>query len=423
MKNVIRRTVRKARRKLRDLGGTVEVNLSLPMAEILSETKWRVEQLAAEAGLKMMLCTIHNEVRELAGERYQHAGGAVGHRWGQQPGYVMFAGRKVAIERPRVRSKQSRQELDLESYRTFQRDVRLQEPVMDQMSLGLSTRNYEASIQAFCDGYGIKKSSVSRHFIAASKKALDELMNRDLKPIDLVVLFLDGIERGGECLIVAVGVDSEGGKHSLGLWQGATENATICRELLDDLVRRGLDAEKKYLFIIDGSKALSSAIRKKFAGSEIQRCQLHKRRNVLEHLPESYQPTVERKLKAAYAMSGYREAKVALCDVMEDLERINPSAARSLAEGMEETLTLHRLGVPAELRISLHTTNIIESSLSRVDDLTRRVKRWQGGNHRQRWFATALLIAEKKFRKVKGYRAMKVLVQALRRPMAAKAAA
>jgi putative transposase len=423
MRKDIRSVVRKATRNLRELRGTVQLNLTLPITEVLAETKWRVEQLAAEAGLKLIACTIQEEVRQLAGQRYERRAEAVGHRWGSQPGYVMFAGRKARVGRPRVRHKETGREMALESYGKFQQDQRLEQAVMDQMALGLSTRNYEASIQAFCDGYGIKKSSVSRHFMAASKKSLDELMNRRLEQWDLVVLFIDGIERGGECLIVAVGVDSEGNKHSLGLWQGATENGPVCGALLDNLVDRGLDPENQYLFILDGSKALSSAIRRKFAGSEIQRCQWHKRRNVLEHLPESHQADVERHLKAAYAMTGYREAQAALCDVLEELEQLNPSAARSLAEGMEETLTLHRLAIPEQLRVSLRTTNIIESSLSRVDELTRRVKRWRAGNHRQRWFATALLLAEKKFRKVRGYRAMKVLIQALRRPLAQKAAA
>ena len=423
MRKRIRMVTRKASGKLRDLGRSVQVNLSLPISEVLAETKWRVEQLAAEAGLKLMACTIEEEVRQWAGERYQHGSEAPGYRWGSQSGYVMFAGRKVRMERPRVRHKHSGREVALESYEKFQQNQRLQQAVLDQMALGLSTRNYEPSIQAFCEGYGIKRSSVSRHFVAASKKSLEELMNRRMDQWDLVVLFLDGIERGGQCLIVAVGVDSEGNKHGLGLWQGETESGEVCRSLLGNLIERGLDAGKKYLFIIDGSKALSSAIGKKFVGSEIQRCQLHKRRNVLAHLPESHQPEVERRLKAAYAMSSYKDAKNALCDVLDDLEHLNPSAARSLAEGMEETLTLHRLEIPEELRVSLRTTNIIESSLSRVDDLTRRVKRWRAGDHRQRWFATAVLLAEKKFRKVRGYRAMNVLIQLLRKPLARKAAA
>jgi transposase-like protein len=218
---------------------------------------------------------MEQEVEELAGERYRHEAATEGQRWGGQPGYVLFGGAKVPVERPRVRSKASEQELPLESYRNFQRDVRLEQAVMDQMAIGLSTRNYEPSIRAVCEAYGVKKSSVSRRFIDGSRKALDELMNRDLRPLDLCVLLLDGIERGGQCLMVALGLDGAGQKHALGLWQGATENATVCRELLGNLIQRGVDPERKYLFILDGSKALSSAVARMFAGSAIQRCQWH----------------------------------------------------------------------------------------------------------------------------------------------------
>ena len=233
--------------------------------------------------------------------------------------------------------------------------------------------------------------------------------------LDLCVLFIDGVERGGQCLIVAVGVDRHGMKHCLGLWQGATENGTVAKALLQDLIRRGLKAEKRYLFIIDGAKALSSAVRKTFAAAEIQRCTLHKRRNVKDHLPETHQTDVDRRIRAAYQMKGYAEAKAELDKVVRYLDGLNPSAARRLEEGLEETLTLHRLGIPDLLRTSLNSTNIIESSLSRVDHMLRRVKRWNGGDHVQRWAATALLHAEKGFRKVKGFRDIDVLIRVLNR--------
>jgi putative transposase len=214
-------------------------------------------------------------------------------------------------------------------------------------------------------------------------------------------------------VIVALGVSRDGGKHCLGLWQGATENSATCESLLKDLIDRGLDSKQRYLFIVDGAKALSSAIQKKFPGSPLQRCQLHKRRNVKEHLPEVHQSDVERRLKAAYAMFSYKDAKAALHRVMDHLVRLNPSAARSLAEGLEETLTLHRLGVPDALRTSLKSTNIIESSLSRVDEISGRVKRWRSGDHLQRWTAKALLVAEKKFRKVRGHQSMAAMIDSL----------
>lgn len=414
MKNSIKKIARAANRKLKKFKDALDVNLRLPIMEVLMETQWQVEKLASAAGLKVMECAIAEEVRQRTGDRYDHDGGDA-YRWGRQPGYAMFAGRKVPIDKPRVRSKKTGREIELDSYRQFQQDVRLEQAVMDQMTLGLSTRNYEPSIRAMCEGYGIRKSSVSRRFITASKKELDELMSRDVGKLDLCALFIDGIERGGQCLIVAVGVDRQGMKHCLGLWQGATENGTIAKALLQDLIRRGLKPEKRYLFIIDGAKSLSSAVRKTFAAAEIQRCQLHKRRNVEDHLPETHQADVDRRIRTAYQMKGYTEAKAELEKVVRYLDGLNPSAARSLEEGLEETLTLHRLGIPDLLRTSLNTTNIIESSLSRVDHLLRRVKRWNGGDHVQRWTATALLHAEKRFRKVKGFRDMEVLLRVLSR--------
>lgn len=227
------------------------------------------------------------------------------------------------------------------------------------------------------------------------------------------MVFLDGVYRGGQCVIVALGVSRDGAKHCLGLWQGATENSAVCESLFEDLIGRGLDPKPRRLFIIDGAKALSSAIRKKFPGAEIQRCQIHKCRNVAQHLPETHQSDIERRLRAAYAMSSYKEAKMALNHVVGYLERLNPSAARSLEEGLEETLTLHRLDVADALRVSLKSTNIIESSLSRVEEMSGRVKRWRAGDHLQRWTAKALLIAEESWRKVKGWQSMSALMDSL----------
>jgi transposase-like protein len=352
--------------------------------------------------MKIIQQIIQDDVRQLAGEQRYARDGKEGQLWGSQPGWVAFAGRKVTVDKPRIRSKEREREMRLPKYERLQNAPRLSQAMMDQIALGLSMRNYEHSIEALCDGYGIKKSSVSRHFVAASRRELEELLSRRLSDLDIGAVFLDGVHRGGQCVIVALGVTRDGGKHCLGLWQGATENGAVCESLLQDLVGRGLDPKQRRLFIIDGAKALSSAIRKKFPGSEIQRCQIHKRRNVVEHLPELHQADVERRLKAAYAMFSYKDAKAAINRVVDYLERLNPSAARSLEEGLEETLTLHRLGVADALRVSFKSTNIIESSLSRVEEISGRVKRWRNGDHLQRWTGKALLIAEESWRKVKG---------------------
>jgi len=319
----------------------------------------------------------------------------------------------VTVDKPRIRSKTTGRELRLPKYERLQDGPRLDQAMMDQIALGLSMRNYEHSIGALCDGYGIKKSSVSRHVVQASRRELEDLLSRRLSDLDIGAVFLDGIHRGGHCVIVALGVARDGGKHCLGLWQGATENSAVCESLLQDLIDRGLDPKQRRLFIVDGAKAVSSVIRKKFPGSEVQRCQIHKRRNVVDHLPDTYHAEGERRLKAAYAMSSYKEAKAALHRVLDYLERLNPSAARSLEEGLEETLTLHRLGVADVLRVSLKSTNIIESSLSRVEQISGRVKRWRGGDHLQRWTAKALLIAEESWRKVKGWQHMSATMDSL----------
>jgi putative transposase len=413
MKKAIKRIAQKSNRKLQEMMGRMEVNLMLPIAEILLATQWHIEQLAGAAGMKIIQQVIDDDARQLAGGQRYARDGKEGQLWGRQGGWVAFAGRKVAVEKPRIRSKETGREMRLPNYGRLQQETRLDQAMIDQIALGLSTRNYEHSIEALCDGYGIKKSSVSRHFIAASRRELDELLNRKLSDLKIGAVFLDGVHRGGQCVIVALGVARDGSKHCLGLWQGATENGAVCESLLKDLIDRGLDPKQRRLFIVDGGKALASAILKKFPGSPIQRCQLHKRRNVKEHLPEIHQVDVDRRLSAAYAMSSYKEAKAALHRVMDHLERLNPSAARSLAEGLEETLTLHRLNVPDALRTSLKSTNIIESSLSRVDELSGKVKRWRGGDHLQRWTAKALLIAERKFRKVRGHQSMATLIDSM----------
>ncbi len=420
MKKAIKEVAEKSNRKLSQVLDGMKVNLMLPIAEVLMATQWQIEQLAGAAGLKIIEQIIADDARRLAGEQRYGRDEAEGRLWGHQPGWVAFAGRKVAVEKPRVRSKQTGRELKLANYEKLQQGSRLNQAMLDQIALGLSTRNYEHSIEGLCEGYGIKKSSVSRHFIAASRRELDQLLNRKLTDLDIGVVFLDGVHRGGHCVIVALGVARDGAKHCLGLWQGATENGAVCESLLEDLIARGLKPEQRRLFILDGGKALSSAVGKKFPGSVVQRCQLHKRRNVKEHLPEIHQADVDRRIAAAYSMTSYSEAKSALHRVIDHLERLNPSAARSLAEGLDETLTLHRLKVPDILRTSLKSTNIIESSLSRVEDRTSNVKRWRGGDHLQRWTAHALLIAEKKFRKVKGYQAMSTLMDALNPSVAVK---
>ena len=266
----------------------------------------------------------------------------------------------------------------------------------------------------FAEAYGIEKSAVSDHFVRISREKLRDLLERPLDDLQLCVIYIDGIEFKGQHLIVALGVAVDGTKTVLGLRQGASENATVVGELLNDLVERGMDFSGPMLYVLDGSKALIKAVRR-HAGREalLQRCQLHKRRNVTDHLPEPCRDTVERKMINAYQMTQYEEAKKALEQLHRELMELNPSAARSLGEGMEETLTVHRLGIEGLLRVTLTTTNPIESAFSVVDRICQRVKRWRRGDHRERWVGAGLWLAERSFRRVKGYKQLPQLLAAL----------
>jgi putative transposase len=301
-------------------------------------------------------------------------------------------------------------EVPLETYRLLQQDGPRQRRVREGILAGLTTRNYRRAVESVLDGYGIAKSSVSREFVQASGAQLKELCERKLDELELVALLIDGKEVGGQMLVVALGVEISGNKRVLGLWQGATENTAVVKSLLEDLVERGLKPDPRYLFVIDGAKALRAGIEKVFGTrAEVQRCQVHKRRNVKAHLPKNAQRDYERRILNAYALTGYAEAKAELEKLFHQLERVNPSAARSLEEGLEETLTVHRLGVGDLLRRSLATTNPIESCFSTVEEVTRKVKRWRSGDQALRWTATGLLEAEGKFRRVRGYRELEGL--------------
>ncbi len=385
------------------------VEVPLPMVEVWEELQAQVEQLTGQAGLRIIGTILENEVTQRVGPPYRPdpVSGAV--RWGRQPGYVVFGGRKVAVERPRVRTREG-QEVELDSYARLQHDGRRQRTVREGIVAGLTSRNYRRAVESVVDGYGIEKSSVSREFVQASAAQLQALCEKKLDGLDLVAILIDGIHLGKQVLVVALGIEISGGKHVLGLWQGATENTTVVKELLEDLIARGLDTERRYLFVIDGAKALRAGIERVFGErAEVQRCQIHKRRNVAEHLPKNAQGDYGRRIRNAYAMTQYAAAKAELEKIFRQLERINPSAARSLEEGMEETLTVHRLGVGGLLRRTLASTNPIESCLSTVEKVARNVKRWREGEQALRWTATGLLEAQKKFRRVKGYRELELL--------------
>lgn len=392
----------------RKLSPSLSLETVLPVLDVIIGVKAQIEAVSAEVGLTIMRRYLEQEIQERSGPwgRKTH------YRHGEQPGYVVFHGRKVPMPKPRLREKGGG-EVALESYRAFQQDGRMQRAVARKLLRQVSTRNYAGALEDCLEGYGIGRSSVSRHWKASTEAEVQRLCQRPV-PADLVALLIDGKSLRGELLVVAMGVDVQGLKHVLGLWQGATENSTVVRSLLVDLRERGLNTEGAMLVVIDGAKALYKGVREVFGERAlIQRCRVHKLRNVLEHLPKDKQHQAIWRLRGAWAKTKAPDALKELRATVKWLDTINPSAARSLEEGLEETLTLHQLGLNPLLRISLSSTNLIESCFARTEQWTQRVKRWRGARMVLRWGAAALLVAQAGFRRIKGHAHLSSLKAAL----------
>ncbi len=393
--------------------GNPAVQMMLPMAEMVGWLRKGVGELMRQAGLQLMELLMQEEVRELVGERSQRQTERTASRWGSEQGYCVVMGQKVPVKRPRVRTVEDK-EVRLGSYELFHRGEPLTETVWEKLMLGLSTRKYGEAIRQFTEAYGLEKSAVSEHFIEASRTKLKEMMERRLEKIRLCAMLIDATPFEGQQMVAALGIAQDGRKMILGIRQGATENATVVGELLGDLVNRGLDFLEPRLYVLDGGKALTTAV-KKYAGESaaIQRCQVHKRRNVLDHLTDEQKPGIAKRLNDAYALEDYTAAKQSLNKLHRELMDLNPSAARSLGEGMEETLTVHRLHVPMQLRKTLASTNVIESAFSIVETVCRNVKRWHGGDQRERWVGSGLLVAQKQFRRITGHKQIPSLIREL----------
>lgn len=366
-------------------------------------------------GLQAVEAALQAEVTALAGARYAHGDAHPGvARWGSQPGSIFLADQKLAITVPRVRDVRAGTEIPLATYAQLQtpraHDVGLFRRVLG----GLSCREYEAAAEAVPDAFGLAKSSVSRRFVGASAQALRQFHERRHDDASWLVLLLDGKSFASDQVVIALGVTITGEKRVLGLVQTATENKRVCAEFLRELVARGFQAPTGLLVVLDGAKGLSAAVREVFgADVPIQRCQWHKRENVVSYLSKPLQLLWRRKLQAAYAHPKYADAKRALQKLGSELAVLNASAARSLEEGLEETLTLHRLGVFATLGTSFKTTNLIESVMARVEATTQRVGRWRTSDQKQRWCAATLRHIETNFRRVKGCKHLALLQRAL----------
>jgi transposase-like protein len=390
--------------------GQATFQIVLPMGQTFMDIATSIEKTATKAGLLMIQALVNDEVEQLAGERYQHQSDREAVRWGQEEGHVIYAGRKVAMKKPRVRSADGHEEISLPRWNLFSNPRKMEQSIRDRILRRVSCRDYEGVLDDVCDGYGVDKSSVSRHWKAASSKQLQTMMERPLKDLDLVAIMIDGKGFHENTLITALGVDSSGEKHVLGLWPGATENSEVCGTLLDELLERGLNREKHYLFVLDGAKALKAAVRSHWGESVlIQRCRIHKERNIRKYLPKSQHHLLSMKLKAAFGMSDYAAAEKELRKVQAWLGTINEAAAKSLTEGFDELLTMNRLQLPEMLSKHLDNTNLIENCFSVEDDLCRNVKRWRNANMAWRWAGTVLLEVEKRFHRISGYKQLPLL--------------
>jgi transposase-like protein len=371
---------------------------------------------ASEMGLKVACLLLEDEVNQRCGLRYERVPERTVTRYGHQRGVAVIAGQKLPIPRPRMRYTRQCGEADLETYSRLQSPDAMPKSVLKRLVRGVSCRDYEGVVDLAREGFGVQKSSVSRWFVKASADEVRQLSERRFDGVRVPVIYLDGVQYAGETMTVALGVLENGAKRVLGVRQGATENAAVCTALIEDLQGRGLDTSQPTLLVLDGSKALHAAVKRVWGRNAlIQRCQVHKKRNVREHLPEKHWHELSRQLHAAYHETDYDEALKRLRMTARWLDRLNPDAATSLREGMEETLTVVRLDVPDLLRRTLATTNPIESAFSVAQNVTRRVKRWREGDMRRRWCVAGLLRAESKFRRVKGHRHMSQLLKALDR--------
>jgi transposase-like protein len=395
------------------------------LGELVNSAKEGLLALSVGVGLGVLAELMEEEVDDVVGLKGKHNPKRTAVRHGHESGEVTLGGRRIQVERPRVRSADSESEVPLRTYQHFADRHPFSRHVLEQLLAGVSTRRFQrtrepvgAEVEAVARS--TSRSAVSREFIARTRENLLSLMSRRLDDVRLAVLMLDGIELKGRCCVVALGITTDGVKLPLGLWDGSTENATVAKELLSNLVARGLDLGQGVLCVIDGAKALRKAIDEVLGPVPVQRCVRHKERNVLDHLPERDRPAVKQRLRRAWARDDHARALEELRMLATELERSHPGAAASLREGMTETLTVTQLGVKGSLKQTLQSTNPCESMIEIVRRTSRNVKRWQSGDMCLRWTAAGMLEAERQFRKIIGYRDLAKLALAIERDLNAR---
>lgn len=359
-------------------------------------------------GLQRVADELKREVAVLVGQRHQR--GSDNSRWGRQPGSIYLRDQKVPIMRPRVRNTKLNQEVPLNLYQRLQEPLHSDRQTILKLLNGISTHKYQQSTELVPEVFGLSSSNLSKRFKAKTAEALQKLHNRSLAGEDILIIFIDAKRFAKDGLMLALGITSDGKKIVLGIEQSYSENSKVAEQFFDRLIQRGLRFEDGILFIIDGSKGFKHAIEAQFTHyGFIQRCQWHKRENVVAYLDPTQQALCRRRMQDAYKKTTYKDAKAELNRLYQELLHVNQSAANSLTEGLEETLCLHRLGVSPELGKSLNTTNCIESVMSQVEQYTQKVDRWRNSEQILRWNAASLLEIEPRLRKIRGFRMLKVL--------------
>ena len=418
MSNTYQKKSRRAQPELMPAEVAVPEQVIVSMAEIAGAAKEGLLALAVGTGLQVMAAMFEEDVARLCGPDGKHNPERAGYRHGAEAGSVTLGGRRLPVTRPRVRAADGSGELHLPSYGLFSSTEILGQLALEKMLAGLSSRRYvrglEPAGQAAADAaVSVSKSAVSRRFVAATETALAELMSKRLDDLDLVAFMVDGVHFGEHTCVVALGIGIDGTKHPLGVEEGSTENAAVVTDLITGLRERGLDTTRPILAVLDGAKALSKAVKDVFGKPVIHRCQEHKIRNVKDKLPEKLRSVTEKRMRQAYHAETALQAEAELTELARELGKTHPGAAASLREGMAETLTVLRLGVPPTLARTLRSTNSIESMIGICREHSKNVKRWRDGTMALRWCAAGMTEAGKQFRRVNGHLHLPKLCAAL----------
>jgi len=406
--NTYQKNVRRGHREPLEGQIAVPEQVAVSMAEIAGSVKEGLLALAVGAGLQVMAAMFAEDAERLCGPGGKHNPGRAGYRHGTEAGSVTLGGRRIGATRPRVRAADGSGELHLPSYDLFSGTEVLGEMALERMLAGLSSRRYARGLEPAGTAVeeassATSKSAVSRRFVAATETALAELMSKRLDDLDLVAFMVDGVHFGEHTCVVALGIGIDGTKHPLGVEEGSTENAAVVTDLITGLRERGLDTTRPILAVLDGAKALSKAVKDVFGKPVIHRCQEHKIRNVKDKLPEKLRSVTEKRMRQAYHAQSALQAEAELTELARELGKTHPGAAASLREGMAETLTVLRLGVPPTLARTLRSTNSIESMIGICREHSKNVKRWRDGTMALRWCAAGMTEAGKQFRRVNGH--------------------